>query len=206
MIWIPNVAGPAAEKPLAAHIRAVIEENAGELLRLDAAQVDELAAAVNAYVEGGATPGMYVDSGCLVMLASRALLSVGERGAAHRLLVFGTGLVRPSAWEIRGGEAVWTLDLGRMAVRADTSLELVFFGILNMVLDCMAQVWDATDGLGTLGLRRIEDAAAGVLQGGRARTVGALAQEIRDACGAKLRQVGAARGWRHVPELMRVDL
>jgi len=206
VIWIPNErVSPPDGLPLTAHIQSMIEENCADLPELDALQVRELATAVAAYAGASAESGMYVDSGYLVMLASQALFSIGARKAAHRVLVFGTGLVRPSEWRIRGDASVWTVDLGRMAVRDEASLELAFFGGLNIVLDCVAEVWDPTDGRGTLGLRRLEAAASGILRHTHKRKVAVFTDEVRRACRAKLVQTGEARGWLHIPDLLVID-
>lgn len=206
MIWIPNQRiSPPDGLPLTAHIQSVIEENCADLPELDALQVRELATAVAAYAAESAEAGMYVESGYLVMLASQALFSVGARKAAHRVLVFGAGLVHPSEWVIRGDASVWTVDLGRMAARDAAALELAFFNSLNIIIDCVAEVWDSTEGRGTLGLRRLGEAASGILQHEHKRKVAAFADEICRACRAKLVQTGTKRGWLHIPDLLLVD-
>ncbi len=199
-----TVAENSADSPLHTHIRRVIEECCAGIEELDDAQIRELSASVAAYARQSAEAGMYVDSGYLVMLASRALQSIGSERAAHRMLVFGTGLVRPSEWEIRGGGSVWTLDLGRMLLRQESAIELVFFSSLNIVLDSVAEVWDATDGRGTLGLRHLGRVAA-ALQAPRKRRQAGFVDEIMAACRAKLRQIGDRRTWRHVPELLLIE-
>lgn len=206
MIWIPNDRVQHEESsPLISHIRQVIAENCAGIPDLDEPRIHELASAVALHAKDSAVSGMYVDSGYLVMLASRALVSIGQRKAAHRLLVFGTGLVKPSEWEIRGGESIWTLDLGRMIVRTGASLELVFFNSLNIVIECVAEVWDATDGRGTLGVRHVGLAVSAILQSRQKRRREALVDEIYKGCRAKLKQVGALRGWLYVPELLTID-
>jgi len=208
VIWIPRerlLDGVEPAPSLAAHIRGVIEENCSGVPSLDDLQIQELAVAVAAHVSGNGDSGMYVDSGYLVMLASRALFSIGERKAAHRVLVFGTGMVHPSEWEFCGGQSIWTLDLGRMAVREDVALELVFFSSLNIVLDCVAEVWDASDGRGALGLRGAATAAAGILRQGKGRRLAAFQTEISQVCRDKLKQIGAAHGWSHTPDLLLMD-
>jgi len=206
VIWIPNQRIPPPDSlPLTAHVQSVIEENCADLPELDDLQVRELAAAVAAYAGESSGAGMYVESGYLVLLASQALFSVGARKAAHRVLVFGTGLVHPSEWVIRGDASVWTVDLGRMAVRDVAALELAFFNSLNIIIDCVAEVWDPTDGRGTLGLRHLGEAASGILQHEHKRKVSAFADEVCRACRAKLVQTGKKRGWLHIPDLLLVD-
>ena len=206
MIWIANgaAAETTAESPLNTHIRRVIAECCAGIDELDDTQIRELAASVATYARQSADSGVYVDSGYLVMLATRALQSIGSKRAAHRMMVFGTGLVRPSEWEIRGGGSVWTLDLGRMVLRKEVSIELVFFSSLNIVLDSVAEVWDATDGRGTLGLRHLNTVATTLLAS-RKRRQAEFVEEVMAACRAKLRQIGKARAWGHVPELLAIE-
>jgi hypothetical protein len=207
VIWIPNDSLQDGDvPPLAAHVRDVIAENCAGMPNLDDLQIQELAQAVATYVSDSSGSGMYVDSGYLVMLASRALFSIGERKAAHRVLVFGTGLVHPSEWSFYGGKSIWTLDLGRMTVRDGATLELVFFNSLNIILDCVAEAWDPTDGQGALGLRHAGTAAAEILRHGRGRKQVAFTEEIADACRAKLKQIGRLRRWSSTPELLMIDL
>jgi hypothetical protein len=206
MIWIPNNDASGGGTSIVSHIEGVISETCGDALQLDECQTTELAAAVAAFVEQYQDSGTYIDSGFLVMLASRALSSLGEAHAAHRLIVFGSGLVKPSEWEVTGGEEVWTLDLRQMTVRDDAALELVFFSSLNIVLASIADVWDASGGRGVLGLRHVCTTASALLGGGKPRAVSALADEIRRTCEAKLTQVHGERSWSHVPEVMNLDL
>ena len=187
-----------------AYIEGVIEENCGEALELDAHQAAELARAVSEYVELNHDSGSFVDSGYLVMLASRALASLGQERAAHRLLVFGSGLVRPSEWEFTGGRDVWTLDLRQMTVRDSEPLELVFFSSLNIVLASIADVWEGSGGSGFLGLRHVCATAAALL-GGRKKGVDGLAGDIRRHCSAKLEQIGSDRGWCDIPRIVNID-
>ncbi len=205
MIWIPNNSERDNGTSVVSHIEKVIAENCGDVLELDGIQASELAVAVASFLDQHQDSGSYVDSGYLVMLASRALSSLGETQAAHRLLVFGSGLVRPAEWEVTGNEAVWTLDLRRMTICDDAGLELVFFSSLNIVLSSIAEVWDATDGAGVLGLRHICSTASVLLGGGKPGAVTALADEIRSVCESKLSQIYGERKWRHVPSVMNLD-
>jgi hypothetical protein len=206
LIWIPNREEQRTGTSVVSHIESVISENCGDALELEADQASELAAAVAAFLDQYQDSGSYIDSGYLVMLASRALSSLGEQAAAHRLLVFGSGLVHPAEWEVTGGEDVWTLDLRQMTVRQDSALELVFFSSINIVLSAIADVWDATQGRGILGLRHVCATATALLGGGKPGTVSALATEIQSACESKLSQLVAERGWQHTPAVMNLDL
>lgn len=206
MIWIPNSDELANSTSIVSHIESVIEENCGDTLHLDEMQAADLAVAVASYLDENYDSGAYVDSGYLVMLASRALSSVGEKQAAHRLLVFGFGLVQPSEWEVTGGQDVWTLDLRQMSVRESATLELVFFNSLNIVLASIADVWEQTHGHGFLGLRHVCETASVLLCGGTKKNVAALSSEIKHACEAKLKQLKVERDWEYVPSVMNLDL
>ncbi len=203
MIWIARE-GAAEETGVARHVREIIAAHGGEEPLPDT-WVDEVSKAVSAFVAEGDGAGLYVDSEHLVLLASQAISSVGAPAAARRLLVFGSGLVAPSSWEIRGGGAVWTLDFGRMAVRAGTSLELVFFRSLQLVIESMADVWDSTHGQGTLGLRHARTAAHDVLGKKDRRAVQRFTEEVCAVCRAKLRQLAGKRHWVSVPDLLQLD-
>ena len=206
MIWIPNGDEPANGTSIVSHIESVIAENCGDALQLDEGQASDLAIAVASFLDQNYDSGSFVDSGYLVMLASRALSSVGESQAAHRLLVFGSGLVRPSEWEVTGGQDVWTLDLRQITVRESATLELVFFTSLNIVLASIADVWEQSQGHGFLGLRHVCDTASALLGGGNKKSVAALSDEIKHACEAKLVQIHDDRLWDHVPSIMNLDL
>ena len=77
---------------------------------------------------------VFASAGEPKMLASQALRSIGHGATARRLLVFGTGLVRPAEWEISAGDSMWVLDLKQITVRSDASLELIFFGNIHKYL------------------------------------------------------------------------
>ena len=206
MIWIPNSSERMNGSSIISHIESVIAENCGDSLLLDEGQASDLAVAVASFMEQNHNSGSFVDSGYLVMLASRALSSIGEQQAAHRLLVFGSGLVRPSEWEVTGGRDVWTLDLRQMTVRESEMLEIVFFNSLNIVLASIADVWEETGGHGILGLRHVCDTASALLGGGNKKNVAALADEIKHTCKAKLEQIHDERGWEYIPSIMNLDL
>jgi hypothetical protein len=206
LIWIPTSADSLGESSIAAHIERVIVENCGDMLELDDDQAVDLAEAVAAYMEQSHEAGLFVDSGYLVMLASRALASIGNERAAHRLLVFGSGLVRPSEWEVSGGRDIWTLDLRQMTVRAGSTLEIVFFNSLNLVLGAIADVWEPTSGAGVLGLRHVCATASHLLGGGSRKKIEELAEEIKLNCRVKLRQIRDSRGWKQMPSVMNLDI
>lgn len=165
----------------------------------------ELAIAVDLFLreEGDVS---CVSSDALVMLASKALRSLGEIIAARRLLLFATGMVRPSEWLVSGTRNIWVLDLKGMMLRDDSSLELVFFECLKVVINSLADVWDDSMGEGVLGLKHICGVASNLLGGeDDGRKVALLANEIKGQCSTLLEQIGTARGWVNHPVVMDMD-
>jgi hypothetical protein len=75
------------------------------------------------------------------------------------------------------------------------------------VLDCIGELWDASSGKGTLGLRHV-CRTAGALLGTEAQepAAEALTEEIVGACRGKLAQIGTARKWQQVPQVVNLDL
>lgn len=206
MIYIPDAEQERAGSALAKQISAQVSELGGLELLGDPGGLEEVARAVECFLERNGGDGS-VESRHVLMLASQALSSVGEGAAARRLLVFGTGLVRPSEWEVVAGDRMWVLDLRQMTVRADDSLEMVFFGSLNIVLEAMADIWDETGGEGVLGLRNVCAAACALLGSDACRKrVDALVDEIHNAARTKLNHLGALRGWDEIPQVMNLDL
>ena len=193
------------ESSVLSHIAAQVDAYAGTGWLSKTETVEELSKAIEHFLQenGGGTA---VDSRYLVMLAARALSSIGEGSAARRLLLYGTGLVVPSEWDVTGDEAVWVLDLRQITVRDDAPLELVFFGSLNIILETIAEVWDSTQGRGTLGLRHVCGAVGALMGGsGSKKRSAELTDEIRSLCRRKLDQVGRERGWEETPQVMDLD-
>jgi len=125
----------------------------------------------------------------------------------RRLFLFGSGMLAPAEWEVRGRATVWALDLKHMTVRDESCLELIFFSGIRVILDSIADVWDDSCGRGTLGLRHVCGAAAELL-GGEAgkKNVVRLADEITEVCRSRLAHIGARRGWEACPEVLNLDL
>jgi len=207
MIWDPSSEKEAQASPILSHIRAQINEVFGREFGLGPQTVEELAKAVECFLDTE-EKNAAVESRYLVMLASRALSSIGEGEAARRLLLVGSGLVRAAAWEITGGKTMWVLDLKQMSIRVDAALELVFFACLRIVLESIADVWDDSRGCGILGLRHVSSAAEHLLSGNdpRGRRCRRLSREIMDACRQNLDRVREERGWTDTPEILDLDL
>jgi hypothetical protein len=206
MIWSPEWDSRQGESPMVSDLTAEIEALCGADMPLSEDQVLELARAVAAFIENECS-GVYRDPESLMMLASRALASLGARQVARRLIIKGTGLLRPSEWEVTGEEAMWVLDLRQITLQHGAPLELVFFHCLRLVLESMGEVWDATKGAGVLGLRHVTMSAASLLGGGRSgKDVDKLATEIKDVCRARLGLIRKARGWDGTPFVMDLDI
>ena len=171
----------------------------------DSSDVVELARAVEHFVKEGDRAA--TDSDHLTVLASKALTSIGNVCAARRLILFGTGMVRPSEWIITGFETAWVLDLKHITVRIDSSLELVFFTNLDTIVESIADIWDDSEGRGVLGLRHVCAAASSLLGSGEdKKKVAGLAAEIKALCSSRLEQVREVRGWKSAPVVMNLDM
>ncbi|OVE74443.1 hypothetical protein BVX94_00285 [bacterium B17] len=167
---------------------------------------EEIARAVEAYLDQDLNC-TFAESGYLMMLASRALSSVGDTSTARRLLIFGTGLVKPSEWVVSGDSTMWVLDLRQLTVKDDMSLELVFFNSLNAILDSISEIWDETMGEGILGLRHICSAVVSLLgERDAAKSGDLLVKEILNMCEKKLENIASERDWGHWPRVMNLDV
>lgn len=190
------------DSPLAGHIAAQMKAICGDDGVVGDENLEALANSVAHFVNE--THGdSAVDAGYLVMLSSQALTSVGEHQAARRMLVVGSGLLRPAKWEVTGGDTMWVLDLREMTVQANCDLELVFFNCLNAVLEMMADLWDPTTGRGVLGLRHVSVTAAAL--GGGERGVD-ISREIREMCQDRLDRIAEKNDWFQAPQVLDLDL
>jgi len=163
-----------------------------------------VAHAVEFFLGDGKT-AFVVDSDHLLLLASRALGSLGHGQQARRLVLVGSGLVQPAEWEVSGSEAVWTVDLKRITVVDAPNLEIMFFAGLRMVLESMADVWDEPSGSGVLGLRHVCQVAT-ALVGPEKRDRQRFAEEIVATSSGLLDQIGRRRSWTSVPRVMNLDV
>lgn len=168
--------------------------------------VEEMARAVQAYLDE-CDMSVEDDPRGVALVSSRALSSLGQHGSAKRLLLYGTGLVRPSEWIVAGDDSVWILDLRRIAVAGSATIELVLFRCLRAIVDSILDAWDETDGRGVLGLRHVYSSAAGMLgREPRESGVNRLAGEIVGVCRAMLEDAREKRGWSQVPFVMNLDV
>ncbi|MDD4872339.1 MAG: hypothetical protein PHR77_17445 [Kiritimatiellae bacterium] len=206
MIWNPNIRFETETSPIVSHIAAEISEVCGDDFAIEPGKVEELAKAVESFLEREHESDV-ADSRYIVMLASKALSSIGEYAAGRRLLVFGTGLVKPAEWEVTGDNAMWVLDLREMMVSENFPLELIFFGSLGMVVESIAEIWDKTRGQGILGLKNIFSTAIAFLGNGNdTKGIALLEGEIKSVCERKLEQLYKERQWDYVPRVMNLDI
>ena len=200
-----------ADRPDRQVIAEHIEETIGDAFQSAAGGpaslvVREVAQGVAAYLDNTQPAGMSIANGRLCGLASRALDAVGEPGAARRLLLFGGGMARASAWTVTGGRTMVVLDLARFLPPQGYPLELAFYGTLDATLHAIAEVWDEGSGEGALGLRNLR-VPTRAFTGARAprRQVDAFMREVAMRCAGKLDQLRQARGWRATPLIMHLD-
>ena len=206
MICNPGMNANPGKGALYSHIEGHVRDLCGDDLYVDDVSLAEMARAVEQFLESCCN-GSVVDSKYVLMLASQALSSIGHTHAARRLLLFGTGLMRPSEWEVTGERAVWALDLKEITVSDDAPLELLFFGSLVIILESIADVWDETRGRGVLGLRHVCMAASALLgESGSRREVSTLSDEIKETCRRKLTQIKEQRCWEMSPEVLNLDV
>lgn len=206
MIWDPDSTPETRRSVISSYIMGELGSVCGKDFVINRSNIDELAVAIESFLRHAGNPES-LDSRYLVMLASQALSSIGEKNAARRLLLFGTGLVRASEWEVTSGTSMWVLDLKQITVRSDVFLELIFLNSLHIVLDSIADIRDESDGHGVLGLRHVCCAATALLgQPGKSRKVSALARDIQMLCHRKLEEIGDERGWSELPQVMNLDM
>ncbi len=142
----------------------------------------------------------------LPRLAARALGSLGRPDTARRVLLFGSGMVRPDSWLVTGSGNAWALDLRQLVRQNGDRLELALFLGLDLSLGALAPLWDSCSGRGHLLLRHA-GATARLLLGpaaGPARAA-ALRHETRRACECRLDTLAAARGWAERPQVLFAD-
>jgi hypothetical protein len=195
----------AERSPVQAHIEAGIAAAGVPPEGIDGWAVEEVARAIE-HLLADVAPGGFVDARTLNFLAARALQAVGAAGSARHLLLYGSGMVKPSEWTVTGDQAVWVLDLKQLTVAGEARLELVLFRCMHLIIETMADLWDASRGDGVLGLRHVCEAAADLLgEPGRTASVNGLTTEILASCGEKLEQLRQSRGWTTSPRVMVVD-
>jgi len=178
----------------------------------------------------------WIESEYLRLLVARALWAVGEEDTARRFLaikgdelklaplysdvacasdmsmslwrlLLNSRAVRPSHLSGTAYGSVWVIDILRAVDSESTQLEITIFCMLDMLLEEIAALWDCSKGKGALGLYHLSALASDMLQcPKKSRKTKALVMEIQKRCALKLRSLGKIRGWKHVPDVMRVDI
>jgi hypothetical protein len=188
------------------HLVLQIESMCAMESETDICDASEVARAVECFVEHDCG-GHCADARALVLMTSQGLDSVGSTGVARRFLLHGTGLAKPSEWEVTHGETMWVIDLTQLTVRDDAPLELIFFTGLGIIVEALADIWDATQGRGVLGLRHVCGTAEALLgNGGKLADIVSLSDEIRRHCHDRLERLRRDRGWVDRPQVLNLDL
>ncbi len=205
MIYYPDDSNMQnGELPVVSHIQSEIDAICGNDIDTEFLH-EEISRAIDYFLknESGA---QYVKDTDITALAAKVFSSIGEQGTARRLMLFGTGMVKPAEWIVSGDKDVWVVNLKEITMQADASLELIFFRGIQIVLDSIADVWDECSGDGVLGLRHVCLAASSLLGAPRnSKAVAVLSEEIIDTTMAKLHQLKKVRGWRDVPFVLNLD-
>ncbi len=206
MIWDPRSASEPESSAVTAFVTAQLAEWCGTGDLSHDENMAELVGAIEAFLKQRGLSGELISSRQLLGMASQALVSIGERRAARRLIVFGTGLAAPAEWMVSYGDALLVLDLKQVTVCDDVNLELIFFANVDAALDSVAEFWDETDGRGFLGLRRVCLAARSLLGCAGKNKVHRLAEEIKAACRARLERLADEREWEYIPHMINLDI
>ncbi|MCE9615981.1 MAG: hypothetical protein K8T26_17050 [Lentisphaerae bacterium] len=202
MIWNPYHPDLRSLTPPVVDLVDELGALCGQTLSGDGRQLEEVVLAVTATLESepGDSPP---DPKVVVTLASKALWAIGETRAARRLGLLATGMMRQAEWNVAGDAPMWVLDVQPLAKDPGNVLEMQLIGHLDLILDCMSDVWDDADGGGVLGLLHLDAfRRPGRRHGGRP----AWADEIMSACGTRLAAIGRRRGWARKPAVIALDL
>ena len=207
MKWLdPSAAYDLAPDALLKRLIVEVSDATGRAPSLKDGDIDELAEALRRVLaERGEIPAAPFR---VVELSARTLGEMGAGDLARRLLVFGSGLVRPSVWEASGGGRIWILDLRCLTVDAGVQIELTIFRSLDAVIAAIGDVWDESAGRGRLGLRHVRGTAErlfGVSDQVRGRRSPAFVKELLLQSRARLQQLASERHWAHVPEVLSLD-
>ncbi|MDA1044200.1 MAG: hypothetical protein O3C57_03140 [Verrucomicrobia bacterium] len=136
-----------------------------------------------------------VDASTVIGLASHALKAIGEPRAGLRLFLFGSGAVKPLAWEVAGGDPLWALDLDYLTRGQSMDCELILYPALNAILLAICDVWDDAGGHGMLGLLHTRRALRA-----------SLCDDLKSACDERLSRIAIHRNWSEQPQVLFLDL
>ncbi len=202
MIWIPSSVRESAS--LSAYIKDYLLRMGVLAREIDPHSVDALSEALSAYLaQTSDRAGFFVEDGNLLLLASKALHSVGAHKAATRMLMLGSGFARPVSWLVTEHDAGWTLDVSRISGDVSGGLEIMFFHCLHAALEALAEQWDLAGGRVSVVLRGTEAAGVGLLgRPATSRPVLRFVEEVESACREKLKQLTHQYGWDDTPRLL----
>ncbi len=203
MIWIPETALESAS--LAAYIKDYLLRMGVSASDIDPHCVDQLSHALSDYIElSSDRAGFFVEDGNLLLLASRALQSVGEDRAATRMLMLGSGFAQPVKWLATTEDAAWKLDVSRISDGAQAGLEILFFRCLHAAVEALAEEWKSYSGEIALVLQGVEEAGTALIgRPANTRQVRAFVEEVEMVTHAKLKQLSARYEWTHTPRLLK---
>lgn len=176
----------------------------GEKFVVKNADIGPLARVIDHYLSSAGIRDVD-DNSRLIMMVAKVLGSIGRDGEARKLFILGSGMLKPAEWEISRGESMWILDLKTMTLKVDSSLEILFFCSLNVVMDSIADLWDESCGFGVLGLKNVYSAASAMMGSPSDERTSAFLGEIKGLCDSKFRQFAEERKWQSVPDVLNLD-
>jgi len=170
---------------------------------------------------GGAMP---LD--CTPLLLARVLHCTGQSAAARRVLeasqtragpawrrlidadevtaslwmFIAARIVRAGEWVSLDDEPVWILDLNRLAISRQERHEIIFLKTLRLLLEKLTPLWAVASGAGVLGVKGVRRPEFEVWEQGR------FPERLEGYMKDVLMREAALRGWRHVPQVRRIDL
>ena len=205
MIYNPEALPLTGKSSIVTHIQSEIDDICGSEVDTEFYR-EEIGRAIEYYLAQEHN-ARYINTKSLTMLASRVLASIGEPVAARRLMIFGAGMVKPSEWVVSGDRDVWVINLREIILREESSIELILFRGIHLILDAIADVWDESDGEGALGLRHVCQSAGKLLGiSKRTKDVFRLSDEIIALSVNKLKQLRKERNWHAAPLVLNLDV
>jgi len=149
----------------------------------------ELAIGVEFFLNEKGCP-VLADDDDLLLLASKAMTSLGCEDRAVRVLLMGSGTLRSEDWPTCGTEGVWVLDMGKIGEKGTRFVELSFHNLLERILSSAADVWDGTNGRGALAV---------------VNTGTMPCRDVLSLCGKRLERIAKSRGWSSTPRVVKLD-
>ena len=102
---------------------------------------------------------------------------------------------------------IWILDFEHVFSLTEQKIELALFVLLNAAIDIIAALWDPSKGSGALALKHVKSVSSEILKAPeRSCNVDRFVREIQELCAAKFRAIAVTRSWKHIPEVINLDL